>query len=129
MATTKPRLSVTLEPVTYKVFRDLAELNGKSLSSVISGALDAMTPTVERVVEAGRRFELLSGEMRERVAQNFAGAEARVTPVVEQLKGEMVDLLGLFDGVGDVELDPRPVTRGSRPPLSMSPQQDSGSST
>jgi uncharacterized protein (DUF1778 family) len=129
MATTKPRVQVSLSPEAYVVLKDLASMNHQSVSSVISGALDAMMPTIERVVEAGRRFELLSAEMRERVQQNFTAAEARVLPVVEELKDEMVDLLGLFEGVDNVELDPRPVTRGSRPPLSMSPPQDSGPST
>lgn len=126
MATTKPRVQVTLDPEMYAVLRDLAALNRQSLSAVISELLHAVAPTVYRVVEAGRRFQALSEGMQDQVRGTFTAAEARIAPAVEALTEEALALLAV---VGGAEQDPRPVTRGSRPPLSMSPPEDSGAST
>jgi hypothetical protein len=106
-------VTVTLEPGTYEVVRDLARMQGQSVSSVVAGLVDAVLPTVARVVEAGRAFEALSEEMRERVVSNFAAAEERLVPAVEELLGEALDLLAM----PGTEPDPRLVTRGSRPPI------------
>ena len=126
MATTKPRVQVTLDPEMYAVLRDLAALNRQSLSAVIGELLHAVAPTVYRVVEAGRRFQALSEGMQDQVRGTFTAAEARIAPAVEALTAEALALLAAVD---EAEQDPRPVTRGSRPPLSMSPPQDSGPST
>jgi len=126
MATTKPRAMVTLDPETYAVLRDLAQLNGQSLSAVIGGLLDAVAPTVLRVVEAGRRFEALSEGMQEQVRGTFNAAEAEIAPALLDLQEQA---FALFSVVEEAEADPRPVTRGSRTPLPPSPLRESGSST
>lgn len=126
MATTKPRAMVTLDPETYKALRDLAAINGQSLSAVIGELLYAVVPTVQRVVEAGRRYQALSEGMQDQVRSTFTAAEAKIAPAVEALTEEAFGLLAAID---EAEQDPRPVTRGSRTPLSMVPREESGPST
>ena len=126
MSTSKPRVSVTLDPETYEVLHGLAQLNGESLSAVIGGLLDAVAPTVLRVVEAGRRFETLSQGMQEQVRSTFNAAEAEIAPALLDLQEQAFALLSVVEEVGP---DPRPVTRGSRPPLPPSPLRESGCST
>jgi len=126
MATNKPRVSVTLDPETYEVLRELAAQNRQSLSAVIGELLDAVAPTVYRVVEAGRRYQALSEGMRDQVRGTFTAAEAKIAPVLRDLEKQAFAAL---EAVDEAEQDPRPVTRGSRPPLSMVPPAESGSST
>jgi len=126
MATSKPRAMVTLEPEMYAELRELAALNGQSLSAVIAELLHAVAPTVHRVVVAGRRYQALSEGMQAHVRDTFTAAEARIAPAVEALTEEALALLAAVD---EAEQDPRPVTRGSRTPLSMVPPAESGSST
>jgi predicted DNA-binding protein (UPF0278 family) len=114
MATTKPRVSVTLDPEMYEEVRELAVLTGESMSAVIGGLLDAVAPTVHRVVEAGRLFQSYSAEMQDRVGGTFAAAEAKIAPALHRLQEQAFAALRELEGEPD---DPRPVTRGSRPPL------------
>jgi len=126
MATTKPRISVTLNPETYGELRALAAINRQSLSAVIGGLLDAVVPTVHRVVEVGRRFQSLSEGMQAQVTATFEDAEAEVAPALRIVQDRAFAALA---AVEEATRDPRPVTRGSRPPLSMVPPHESGPST
>ena len=123
MATSKPRVSVTLEPEMYAALQELAALNGESLSAVIGGLLDAVAPTVLRVVEAGRQFRALSAEMQEHARNTFTAAEEQIAPAVADLTSQAVAALAALSGT---ETDPRPVTRGSRPPSKNSPTRQAG---
>lgn len=123
MTTSKPRVSVTLEPDLYDDLRELAQLNGESLSAVIGGLLEAVAPTVRRVVTVGRQFQALSGEMKDEVRGRFAAAEAKISPALHDLTEQA---LAALDAVEPTTEDPRPVTRGSRPPLRSHPLDKSG---
>ena len=114
MATTKPRVSVTLEPEMYAELRDLARLNRESLSAVIGGLLYAVAPTVHRAVVVGRQFQRLSEEMQAEIRDKFTDAEIEITPALQALTEKALAALA---AVGEAEQDPRPVTRGSRTPL------------
>ena len=114
MATTKPRISVTLNPETYDELRALAAINRQSLSAVIGGLLDAVVPTVHRVVEVGRRFQSLSEGMQAQVTATFEDAEAEIAPALRIVQDRAFSALA---AVEEAIQDPRPVTRGSRPPL------------
>lgn len=119
MATKRPRTSVTFTPETYELLRELAEMNGQSLSSLASEMLDLLVPQVRGVVEAGRRYQALSESMREQIRREFEEAEERVVPAAEALQRE---IFGMLEGIGqEPEQDPRAVTRGSRPPSSTLP--------
>lgn len=49
MATTKPRLMLTLEPQTYATFKQYAELDGRPLATVISSLLNDTRPHFEKL--------------------------------------------------------------------------------
>lgn len=114
MATKKPRLTVTLEPEVYEVVRELSEVNGESMSRIISGVMGATTDTLRAVIEAGKRYAALEAGMQSEVRERFTRAEERVRPVVDDLASELVEMFG-------EAADPRPVTRGSRPPTQTPP--------
>jgi|SRR5690554_3489791 len=48
MATTKPRLTITLEPHTHTVITELARLQGRSKAKIITELLDSVVPVLER---------------------------------------------------------------------------------
>jgi hypothetical protein len=124
MATAKPRVSVTLDPDLHAALRELAALNGESLSAVIGGLLEALAPTVLRVVEAGRQFQALSNDMQDQVRKTFTEAEAEISPALSDLQTQAFAALAALESGPHAKQDPRPVTRGSRPPLkSVTPPQ------
>lgn len=52
MATTKPRLAITLEPEQYEILQRLAKVQGGSMARIVSEMLAEMSPMLEKVAEA-----------------------------------------------------------------------------
>ena len=51
MSTTKPRITITLEPVTALQLKRISELTGNSQSSMVSEVLEQATPVFERLIK------------------------------------------------------------------------------
>jgi hypothetical protein len=92
MATTKPRLSVTLEPEIYETYARLARLQGRSMSKLASEQLEFMEPAMFKVADLLQRVEQTTEKNRE----IFHKAAGRVDGHMEGLFG-MIE--ALFDGV------------------------------
>lgn len=117
MATKKPRVTVTLEQDDYERLRVLSEMNGESMSALISGLVSSVAPVLERIVDAGRRFEQLQGAVRDDTLRRLEEAQAELDPVVEGMQADFLAMLSdIPNPLDDGPADPRPVTRGSRPP-------------
>lgn len=115
MATKRPRITVTLTQEDYLVLSELSKVNGQSMSAIISDLVSTVTPVMARVVAASRVFERSQDEAKDRVRVMFDDAEQTVLPAVKQLEDEFMAML---ESAAEPALDPRPVTRGSRPPAS-----------
>lgn len=130
MATTKPRLTVTLEPSTYDAIARLAAAAGTSKAEVISDLMQQSEEPLRRVaaiLEAAKnaRTELAEGtkQVVGTVADKLGEAEQGVTDLMDFLAKQMgLPLAGGDEcdtGDGTAQ-NPRPVTRGSglNPPTS-----------
>lgn len=51
MSTTKPRITITLEPVTALQLKRISELTGNSQSSMVSEVLEQAVPVFERLIK------------------------------------------------------------------------------
>lgn len=116
MATDKPRVTVTLDPDAYALVRELSSLNGESMSKIIGDLVMAVTPTLRAVIDAGREFEQLQASVQDDIRAQFVSAEARIMPQVNEMQSEFIALIESVGAASKPEVDPRPVTRGSRPP-------------
>lgn len=130
MATDKPRITVTLKHEDYLVLSELSKVNGQSMSAIVAELVSTVTPVMARVIAASRVFERSQDEAKERVRAMFDEAEERVLPAVKQLEDEFMSMLDNLNAMEpEADQDPRPVTRGSRPPASPpSPNSDDGAS-
>lgn len=83
MATTKPRLTITLEPSHHAVVSELAALRGVSKSTVVTEMLGASIPALERVTKLLRALEeARSGGYVEEFAANLEEAERTLAPML-----------------------------------------------
>lgn len=80
MATTKPRITITLEPRVYDIVSRLARANGESMSQIVTGFLDVAVPPMERMVLLMEQANAAPEEARAGLAASLARAEARVLP-------------------------------------------------
>lgn len=115
MATAKPRHSITFEPDDYEVLRRMAELQGGSVSKIVSELVSSVMPALRRVVELVEAANQAEGAVRENLARLAAEAEG---PMVESLGGTLAEWEQLMDTLQDGAegSDPRPVITGVRSP-------------
>lgn len=109
MATTKPRITVTLEADVYETVKGMAEAQGCSMSAVVSELLTAVNPTQKRVLKAVRRAAAsLTAKQREETVQQLERAEQQISLALEPLTG-------LLDEVGAAPQPPHSNTGVTTP--------------
>ena len=126
MSTTKPRITITLEPVTALQLRRISELTGNSQSSMVSEVLGQAAPVFDRLIKVLEAAELAkqSAELAKQSVkvQSVGGLDAAQRRIERQLGLVLDDLdestAPLLDelekvarrgrrGVGDAELHTR----------------------
>lgn len=88
MATTKPRITVTLSQHQHAVLRSISESSGQPMSQFISEILDASLPTLERMAVAFERIASIRTEQRERFAGALEQAQTALEPIAQALSGQ-----------------------------------------
>ena len=129
MATTKPRINVTLEPHRYALFKRLAALQGVSMSSLIGELLEAVAEPMERVCVVLEAAAKAPEELRTGLREAVDKAEASIMPNALSTLEQFDLFLGACEGMTGAATtggraadagavaspNPRPVTRGSTP--------------
>lgn len=88
MATTKPRITVTLSQRQHDVLRVISECGGSSMSAFISEILEQSLPVLERMAESFRKIKAAQDEQKKRIIADLDQAQAEVEPVLEQVLGQ-----------------------------------------
>lgn len=91
MATSKPRITVTIDPAVHETLRQLSELQGVSMSSIVSDLLVTIDPVQRRVVQSLRFALSLQKNARADFASQLEAAQeqaaASALPLFELLGG------------------------------------------
>lgn len=83
MATSKPRLTITLEPSHHAVVSDIAKLRGVSKSTVVTEMLGASIPALERVSKLLTALESAkNGGYVAEFTANLEEAERTLAPIL-----------------------------------------------
>lgn len=120
MATTKPRINVTLEQHRYELFKRVAALQGVSMSALVAELLEMVAEPMERVCVVLEAAAKAPGELKEGLRAAVDRAEATLIPSAVKALDQFDLFLGDCDAAIDASAkaavpDPRPVTRGSTP--------------
>ena len=91
MATTKPRITLTMDPELYSLYRDLAEVQERSMSAIIVDLLDATAPIQQQVLQALRHALSVQEEGRADILARLEKAQA----TAEEM---LAPAMGIFDG-------------------------------
>jgi len=82
MSTTKPRITLTLEPHAHEVLRRLSAAGGESMSAIVTGFLDMALPQLERLVVVMEQAKTMPEETKEAIRGSLVRAEAELLPSV-----------------------------------------------
>ena len=88
MATTKPRITVTLTQRQHDVLRVISDCGGQPMSAFISDMLEQALPVLERMAESFRKIKAAQDDQKKRIVEELDQAQAEVEPVLEQVLGQ-----------------------------------------
>lgn len=125
MATTKPRITITLSEQSYSVLKAISECSGQPMSTFVTEMLDSARPTLERMAVTFQKIKRAQDAERARFLENIDEAQAAIEPVVMQTLGQFDLFLGHLEravegrGAGDVGVAgapaPLPASRPKSP--------------
>jgi uncharacterized protein (DUF1778 family) len=84
MPAKNPRIAVTVSPERYELIRRLAELQGRSMGSVMNEVFDQVEPVLERVCVVLEAAHKAQDEARTGLKERAESAEKDLQPLLEQ---------------------------------------------
>lgn len=124
MATTKPRITITLERNQHELLKRMADYQGSSMSSIIVELLDSVVPVLERVCVAIEHARMAQESVRENLKEAAEESEKVVMPHLMAAMGQLDIFLEQCEKASKEASDPRSVITGVR----SRKKGDSGSS-
>lgn len=97
MATTKPRITVTLTKRQHEVLRTISECGGQPMSIFVSEMLEAALPTLERMAATFQKIKQAQDAERSRFLESVDEAQAALEPVVMHTLGQFDLFLGAVE--------------------------------
>lgn len=85
MATSKPRITVTLDQDVYDTIRGLSEAQGCTMSGLISEFLTMVNPVQQRVLQAVKKAQALNVESKADMVASLEAGEAQLTEMLGPL--------------------------------------------
>ena len=130
MATTKPRITITLNDKSYAVLKAISECSGQPMSTFVTEMLDSARPTLERMATTFQKIKRAQDAERARFLERVDDAQSAIEPVVMATLGQFDLFLGQIENAVGI----RAVTDASAastgidimPPAAKSPPTNRG---
>ncbi len=126
MATTKPRITVTLTQRQYDVLRVISECGGQPMSAFISELLEQSLPVLERMGESFRKIKAAQDEQKKRIVEELDQAQAEVEPVLEQVLGQFDLFMAKIERAAGAAPDGSVATPAAAPAAASTPVTNRG---
>jgi uncharacterized protein (DUF1778 family) len=117
MSTTKPRITITLEPHHHEVLSRASSASGESMSQIVAQFVATAVPSLERLVVVMERANTASQEVRAGLVAAVDRAERQLMP--ELLKS--LDQADMFLAEAEHATAPRPDLAAKRPGRAREP--------
>lgn len=101
MATTKPRITITLNDKSYAVLKSISDCSGQPMSTFVTEMLDSARPTLERMAATFQKIKRAQDAERARFLESVDEAQAALEPVVMKTLGQFDLFLGAVENVVD----------------------------
>lgn len=98
MATTKPRITITLTERQHTVLRSISESSGQSMSSLLVEFIDTAMPTLERMAATFQQLRNTRDLERARIVSALSDAQDALEPIALAAAGQFDLFLGRIEG-------------------------------
>lgn len=97
MATTKPRITITLNDKSYAVLKAISDCSGQPMSTFVTEMLDSARPTLERMAATFQKIKRAQDAERARFLESVDDAQSALEPVVMETLGQFDLFMGKID--------------------------------
>lgn len=101
MSTTKPRITITLEPHHHELLQRMAAHQGQSMSSIVVELVESVAPVLERVCAAVEAAKKAQAGVKENLVRVAEDSERAALPHLEAVMGQLDALLTTFHQAGE----------------------------
>lgn len=126
MATTKPRITVTLTKRQHEVISSIAQMGGGSMSAFIGEMLESALPTLERMAATFQKVKQAQDRERSRIIESMDRAQTALEPVVMEAVGQFDLFLGRIEEAAGVSVDGKRSAATDTPSDHLAPATNRG---
>lgn len=105
MATHRPRLTITLTDQVHDTLGKLADIQGRSMSSIVLEYLELVDPINQKILSAMARARRIQTDSKNDLITDLTSAQ-------DQAEAALLPLMAMLDSIGTQ--NPHPVIRGSQ---------------
>jgi uncharacterized protein (DUF1778 family) len=98
MATSKPRITVTLTQRQHDVLKSISDNSGQSMSAFVNELLAQSMPVLERMAESFRKIKEARDEQKKRIVEELDQAQATMEPILGQVLGQFDLFMARLEG-------------------------------
>ena len=98
MATTKPRITITLTARQHEVLRAISESSGQAMSAMLSEFIDLAMPTFERMAATFQQLKRAQDLERSKVLSALEHAQSALEPIAQEAAGQFDLFMQRIDG-------------------------------
>lgn len=127
MATTKPRITITVSEQQHELLQSLASIQKVSMSSIVVDLLDTTCPVLERLLGILKAAANAPKSVIEELRKSLEGAESNLLASQDQVMGSLAEFESVAAGegvprtplgAGGASSPAKPAARKPRPPTS-----------
>ena len=126
MATTKPRITVTLIERQHEVLKIISDCGGQSMSSLMGELIEVSLPTFERMANTFQRLHQAKNYERAKMIEAFDQAQAVLEPIAAEALDQFDLFLGRIEGATGAVTHAPPGAGASAPDAPTAPATNRG---
>lgn len=88
MATTKPRITITITHRQHELLKAISEATGASMSANVSELLETCEPVLERIANTMQKLQSINAQRKASVAAALDEAQSALEPVMDAALGQ-----------------------------------------
>lgn len=117
MATTKPRITITLTERQHHLLKTISDVSGNSMSYLVTDLIEASEPILERTASTFSHLKVLNDENKKKIKEAMENAQNVIEPMAINALQQMDCFIDTLTEIHGAEKQPAPLTnRGDTTP-------------
>lgn len=117
MATTKPRITITLTEKQHQLLKTISDASGNSMSYLVTDLIEASEPILQRTASTFSHLKVLNDENKRKIKEAMENAQNVIEPMALNALQQMDCFIDTLTEIHGEQSQPSPVTnRGDTKP-------------